>query len=174
MKYFLVESDKKYTDAPFLIDWFQKIRIENIEKGRSHLLPQRLVLPIRSNKDTVFIDVIFFPFLLVTETVRKVIAMYEPKTIFKQIALLDGKFEKTELYHLPILEKMNCELKKGQLVTEIELEYSKIKEKTIFQFTYQNSTYTVMRLDILESILRRGARGLSIIPLQVRGEAEDE
>ena len=37
------------------------------------------------NPDTVFTDVLSFPFFLVTQLGKDVICLYEPKTIFKEL-----------------------------------------------------------------------------------------
>ena len=83
MKYFLLHTDPQYTTAPDLLDWRDKIDPRYIRKGRSYRLPQRELLLIRENPDTVFTDVLSFPFFLVTQLGKDVICLYEPKTIFK-------------------------------------------------------------------------------------------
>ena len=80
MKYFLLHTDPQYTTAPDLLDWRDKIDPRYIRKGRSYRLPQRELLLIRENPDTVFTDVLSFPFFLVTQLGKDVICLYEPKT----------------------------------------------------------------------------------------------
>ena len=46
-----------------------------------------------------------------------------------------------------------------------------VGDTSIFQLADMKNIYTVIRMDILESMLKRGARGVGITPLQtVKGE----
>lgn len=168
MRYFVVRTDMDYTDAPEVINWYKDIDVRDIEAGRSHKIQQRSIFSINSNKDVIFTDILSTPFFLVTDLLEKVIKLYEPRTIFKQVVLLDSENEKVNLYHLPILKKVDCLMEEStcnldkSVITNFVLDYSKIKDNSIFQIANVNGIYTVVRLDILESFLRRGAKGLSI------------
>ena len=47
------------------------------------------------------------------------------------------------------------------------LDYDKIKDYSLFQISGVKNIYTVIRLDLLESILRRGGRGIAISPVEL-------
>ena len=83
--------------------------------------------------------------------VRDVIKMYEPTTQFKEIILLDRKNATSEIYYIPLLEHCDC------LAPESEL--SRGRDTLI---TPVLELYAVARLDLVESLLRRGGRGIGL------------
>lgn len=174
MDYFIITQDKRYTDAPNIINWFDKIDVKNICPARSYYLPKRLLLEIRNNPEVVFTDIVSFPFFLVSDICKQMIQKYEPRTPFKQIVLMDMKTHKMSLYHLPILKKIDClstdsVLNQDKSVIEkMVLQKDRIEGLSIFQIDGVKSNYTVIRLDLLESILRRGAKGIAIEQVEVR------
>lgn len=176
MKYFFISLDKLYTDAPAIENWSDIIDIRNIEMEKSHILSDRISLPIRSNLHTTFTDIISFPFLLVTEEFQKMIKLYEPLTPFKEVILLDGKNKLSELYYMPILERIDCltadsvyNLDKSVIKRGV-IDPAKTKDKAIFWLDGVNGTYTVVRLDLIESVLRRAGRGIALKELELKEE----
>ena len=160
MRYFLLKTDPKYNTSPVIENWYPTIDVRLICKEKGHKLPKRELLFIQSNPDTVFTDIIDFPFFLGTKMVRDVIKMYEPTTQFKEIILLDRKNATSEIYYIPLLEHCDClapesELSRGRdtLITAV-LDPEKIEDRSIFYF--------VARLDLVESLLRRGGRGIGL------------
>lgn len=168
MKYFLLKTDDKFDMAPDIMNWYSVINPKFIRRELSHNLPRREVLLIRENTDTVFTDVIHRPFFLVTTLVRDVIKMYEPATIFKEFVLLDRVNAKSEIYYIPILEYCDCLSPQSELsrdrsvIKKAVIDASKIQDRNIFYFEGVGSLYAVANLDFVESILRRGARGVGL------------
>lgn len=171
MKYFLLQSDTRYVDSPELLDWSAKIASRNICPEFSHKIARRQILNVRPNPYLTFIDVISTPFLLLSKRCMEAVKLYEPQILSKQIILLDMETPQRETYYLPILKRISC-LAKG---SEWNLDKSTLKKcvinlnaignLSIFQLADLKNTYTVIRLDALESMLKRGARGISIIPV---------
>ncbi|MEH2938400.1 hypothetical protein [Lawsonibacter sp. JLR.KK007] len=168
MKYFLLKTDPQFDTAPEIIDWFKRIDRRNICLGKSHNIEKRQLFFIKENSHTVFPDVLSFPFFMVTEALRDVIRMYEPKTIFKEIVLLGHKYAETCTYYLPILEYVDCLDPASKLtrdrstILEGIISRRKVDDRSIFYLAEVRNLYTVARLDIVESFLRRGAKGLSL------------
>lgn len=181
MNYFLLHSDPRYVDSPELLDWSGKIDPRNIRPGFSHKIARRQILNIRPNPYVVFTDVISSPFLLLSKKCMDVATLYEPQIISKQIILLDMETPQRETYYLPILKQIPClaagsewNLDKSVLRKGV-LDLEAIGDTSIFQLADMQSIYTVIRVDILESMLKRGARGIGITPLQtMKGEQKDD
>lgn len=172
MKYFLLKADSQFDTAPVIIDWFQKIDRRNIQLGKSHNIENRQLFFIESNPVTTFPDVLSFPAFMVTEKLRDVIKLYEPKILFKEIILLDQKYGKACTYHLPILEYVDC-LTDGSILTmdrsaiiSAEIEPSKMNGHSIAYVASVSNLYIIARLDIVESFLRRGAQGISLTDIK--------
>lgn len=168
MRYFIIDVDKRYTDAPTIINWYNKINIDNIKNGIYYNISKRTLLPLRANENIVFIDIIVKPTFLISDKLRKIFEIYDKYLKFKQVALLDSKNEKVELYHIPTIKSVDCLNEKTKfnrdksIITECYIDYDKVKDLSIFHIKGIKTEYTVIRLDLLESILRRGARGISI------------
>lgn len=64
MRYFLLKTDPKYNTSPVIENWYPKIDVRLIRKETGHKLPKRELLFIQSNPDTIFTDIIDFPFSL--------------------------------------------------------------------------------------------------------------
>lgn len=180
MNYFLLHSDPRYVDSPEFLDWRGKIDPRNIRPGASHKIARRQILNIRSNPHTVFVDVISSPFLLLSKKCMEVVTLYEPQVISKQIILLDMETPQRETYYLPILKQIHC-LAEGSewnldrsVLSKGVINLEPVGDTSIFQLADMKNIYTVIRVDVLESMLKRGARGVGITPLQtVKGEKCD-
>lgn len=168
MKYFLLKMDPQFDTAPEIIDWFKRIDRRNICLGKSHNIEKRQLFFIKENPHTVFPDILSFPFFMVTEVLRDVIRMYEPNTIFKEIVLLDCKYAETCTYYIPILEYVDCLEPSSRFsrdrstIFDCIISRKKVADYTIFYLAEVGNLYTVARLDIVESFLRRGAKGISL------------
>ncbi len=173
MEYYCLKVDKRYTDAPVVKNWYGKLKRENICLEKAHLLPKRELLEITYNSKVVFTDIITFPYFLVSDMCKKVISKYEPNTIYRQIVLMDIKSQKFQVYHLPILPQIApIKQKRDYLGLGVKEELPVLSEKDIgflkvFQVIELEKTYTIARLDVLESLLRRRAKGIDIEEVKV-------
>lgn len=173
MNYFLLESDPFYTDAPILRNWSGKIDRSLIVPGKSHQIPSRMIFDVYPNAHMTFIDVIDSPFLLLSKACMDAVNIYEPQIVSKQIVLLDAENSAKQTYYLPILPHLEC-LADGSILTpdgselkEGVLDLSKVGRAGIFHIAGLARFYTVIRLDVLESMLKREAHGIKITPMKV-------
>lgn len=165
MRYFIIKKDPEESLSPDIINWYGKIDVRNIRQGFYHALPERLLLKINGNERTVFTNIITRPFFLVSEGLKECLELYEPNLSFKEIVLLDQTYKQAQEYFLPTLEEVNCltenckfNMNRSELL-EAEFELSKIGDKSIFYLGDVNSKIIVVRLDVAESMIRRGSRG---------------
>ena len=110
------------------------------------------------------------------------LSAYEPQIISKQIILLDTENRNKQTYYLPILPHLDCLSEEsvlspdGSELREGVLDLSQISSEGIFHIAGLSRFYTVIRLDVLESMLKRGARGVKITPMRtstIEGGAVD-
>lgn len=168
MRYFLLKPDKDEVNIPNLRNWYSKVNPCKIGPQTAHELPKRVLLDLEPSVTRVFTDVVLSPFLLVSQTVRDVIAFYEPKLIYKDIVLLDRENHASALYYLPILESVDC-LVEGtkfnldkSLLKHAVIDPAMAKGRSMFKLGGVLNSYIVVRLDLVESILRREVRGVSL------------
>lgn len=168
MKYFLLRTDPQFHNIPKIRDWFEKVDRRNIRMGKSYKIENRQLFFVENDPQIVFPDVLSFPFFMVTEVLRDVILAYEPKTIFKEIVLLEQENAKTCTYFMPILDYINCLAPASTLtrdrstIIDAVLDLERLNGQSIFYIESVGNLYTVARLDIVESFLRRGALALGL------------
>ncbi len=168
MKYFLIKADPIYATAPDIRNWFGVFEKRDVHVERHQKMKDRFVLKIEPGKNTVFTDLISMPVLMVTEKLRDVIRLYERTTPFKEVVLLDYSRGISKLYYLPILQEIECLSEKSERmpncygIVKAVLDLNKVGEHSIFKIGGVFDDYYVVRLDVAESFLRRGAVGISL------------
>ena len=179
MKYFQLLLNDRYDVMPCINGWAQKYDTRFINEKDCHKLPSRDLLFVEPNRDTVFPSVVNFPFFLVTETVFDAVKLYEPGIVSKEVVLLDGQYAKSEVYFMPILKSVDClhpdTVWKSDRKTfnKIVLDRDKLGKEAIFRPAGASHTIAIARFDLIESILRRGAKGIGLIPLETRSSSEE-
>ncbi|MBD5135750.1 MAG: hypothetical protein K2I03_09345 [Lachnospiraceae bacterium] len=174
MKYYILKQDKDYTDAPVISNWFGRIDTDNIRPGKYKNLKEMYSLTIRDNKELYPVDFIMEPFPAVSAMVEHCIRVYEPNIGCSRLYLLEKTTGRAEEYFIPYLTEEDC-LAESSIVnrnrTVIEkpvIDINKVsRDRYIFLIGNMNSRYVVVREEFMESILRRGARGISLIPVEL-------
>lgn len=174
MRYYWIKEDKNYTPAPQIKNWFRAFDIRKLKPGYYKEIPKRMLFYIEGNPNTIFTDIIVSPFFLVSEKIKDCLQLFEPNLEFKEFILLDRNNRKAQEYFLPQLSEQNCLTKNSEFnldhskLNYIELNPEEIKEKAIFTLAEVKSRYVIARLDVIESILRRNAKGLCIEEVHVK------
>lgn len=174
MKYFVISTAADCVDAPRPRNWYGKIKPQWINPQNAHLLPNRELFFVEEQEQVVFTDILSKPSFMVSEMVSKVILMYEPLTKMKEILLLDGKSKESERYFLPILEEVDCMTNDSEynadksIIKRGILNYETVKDKAIFVIGGVKRQYVVGNLEFVESILKRGARGVGLQEIEYR------
>lgn len=169
MRYFLLKQDDLYSDAPYIKNWNQTIDVRNISLGGAHRLKHRILVELVPNRHVVFLDVLTNPTLMYSEKVKNVTELYNENIKHKQVVLLDSENMFSELYFMPILPVIDCLSDKSKfnldhsIVQEAILIEDKIRGHSLFWLAGVKSKYTVIRLDLAESLLRRRTRGVKLI-----------
>ena len=162
MKYFIINENKKITNIPQIINWTKVINPLYLKYGDYHKIAKRNLINIKSDKSTIFPDLIFHPFFLISKEVKEVLDMFEPNQVYKEVVLLDGENELMKLYYLPVLREYNCMAEGTEynldksIIRHGILDTSKIEDKCIFKVANVKNSHIIARLDFVESILRRG------------------
>lgn len=175
MKYFLLGEDRRITQRPFLLNAHEKLDVRDICEERAYRLPHRELIFVCGKNGIMFTDIISKPFFMVSEKVKEVIYMYEPKTRMKELVLLDKENASAETYYLPILQEVDC-LGKGTeynpahtALKKIVLDKEKVMGKPIFRIAGVEGQYVIGNLDIVESILKRGCFGIGLTEAKATG-----
>lgn len=163
MRYFIIEEDKSIKNLPHIQNWMKTIDARNLIWGSYHKLPEISTLYVQKDDFAVFADILSRPFFMMKKNLQEIIKIYEPNMGYRQIVLIDFKKESAEQYFLPHLQVIECLTKDTKfnldhsMIEHAVVEEKKIGEKAIFQLGQVSNRYVVVRFDVLESLLRRGA-----------------
>lgn len=173
MRYFLLEQDKGYTDIPVPLGWYEILApgkaMESLKK-----LPRRTIFKIKTGENTVFLDFMTDPVVMVSEKVKECLELYEPNIPFKEIVLLDRRKKMSRGYFVPFLTELNCLAEESEYTNwnydlkKAVLDGSKLKDKAVFTVKGPQKLNIAVRLDAAESLLRRSVKGLMFKEMEVK------
>lgn len=164
MKYFVVEVNEQYI-APVPIGWYGKIDKKTLSTKSSYQIAKNLLFSVESNMQMMFTDVLTSPCFMVSETIRNVIRKYDAFVYFIRIILLDKEHKQSMAYYIPYLDTVSCTHRKDMSrggMTYFEIDRKSVEEKVIVEITDGHDSHVLMRMDLVESILRRQAVGIGL------------
>lgn len=176
MRYYLIGQDKGYAKVPKMLDAFKRLSANQSRPPSQENLERRTIITMNSEPDTISPDIFMGTFFLISEEMKECMALYEPNMNFKEIILLDKKRKVMQNYFLPQIVELDCLTENRGFgfghyeLKNIEIDEKKLRDKAIFRLAGIEKDYFIMRLDLLESILRRGAKGITAEEVQVRSE----
>ena len=99
--------------------------------------------------------------------------MYDPLVEMKEVILLDSERRESKLYYLPILEELEAveEMHLSPFNKQEEnsmLVDGKISDKSIFIVKGKLKKYIICNLELIESLLKRGAVGIGLQEIKIR------
>lgn len=173
MDYFLLKQDTRYVNVPQLTDVHKNINIKDINLLRCDNISDTVILNVKAGKDSAFLDILDKPLFLMSDDLKNIIEKYNANIYFKTIPLIDLQHERQKNYCLPIFEELDALSEESEfnmdksVIKKIVLDSKKIKGKKIFKIKNEFKTLIVVRLDVAESILRRGFTGIKLEKLCV-------
>ncbi|MCM1233944.1 MAG: hypothetical protein NC489_27880 [Ruminococcus flavefaciens] len=167
MKYFLVEVSEQYT-APVPIGWYGIIDRKTLDRKSPYQMARHLLFSVESNMQMVFTDILTSPCYMVSETVRNVIRKYDPFVCFIRIILLDKEHRQSMAYYIPYLDTVQYSFKKNidKKESYFEVDKKSIGKKALVRIIDGHHEHVIMRMDLVESILRRKTVGIGLREIQ--------
>lgn len=172
MRYFLIETDEK-NRIPYSINKSRTIDIRLLTKENFGKLPRWNIVEMDIPQEVFFPDVLCDPFLLLSEACIKTVMMYQQDILYTGIKLWNKESGLNRTYFLPVLDDLECMSDEtqynsvGNRILKLVLDRGKIGQKVIFQVKGFDGKGFVGRLDLVESMLRRGARGIKLTEVEV-------
>lgn len=172
MKYFLIETDDK-NRIPYNINKNHAIDIRMLNKNDFDRLPMWNIVEMDFPQEGFFPDMISSPFLLLSETYLKTIMMYHADVLFKGIKLWHKESGINATYMLTVLYETDCMSDKtqfnsvGNRILKLVLDKEKVSSKAVFRFKKCDKNGIIGRMDFVESILRRGIKGIKLTEIEV-------
>ena len=171
MVYFLVSAEMKGSE-PQIMNWFQTIDPQDITPARAGNIPKWTRLPMKNG--TIFPDILTMPCLLVSSMVHGVLRLYDPQIQYKRIVLFERSKQGRALYYLPILPDCDCLLPESELSVDKSkilrgvIDLAKTDRRPVIKLDGVTTSHVAFRLDVVESILRRDAKGMKLTELEIR------
>lgn len=163
MRYFYIEEDKEVINRPQIMNWYKEIDERYLHYGTFHKVAEKTVLYISSNKSTYYPEIITTPFLMISKKIKDILKLYEPNMGYRQVILIDFNNDKATQYFIPHIKRFDCLTEKSEFnkfhtsLKRIVIDSRKVGDSCIFELDNVSDRHIIVRMDFLESILRRGA-----------------
>lgn len=169
-----METDRNYTKLPVIKDLHKNIDARDLHKNSYYKIPKRMLLKIMGDPDTQYTDIIVQPMFLISERIKNVLEKYEPNLNYKEIILLDQQYGRAEKYFLPTIEGIDCLEEESEfnldhsILNKIVIDSNKTEDKCIFAISGVKNRHIIVRLDFVESILRRNGKGFRLKEIECK------
>lgn len=166
MKYYLLTVDANYV-APVPVEWYGKIDRKSRMEKKAYQMDKHLMFQTEEHMQMIFTDIVTFPCIMVSKMIHDTIRLYDPDIKFTRIILYNKAQKRSMAYYMPFLKEMEVIWTNEQKGGAILLERKKIVEEVIAEVVYKGKTGIVIRMDLVESILRRGAIGIGLKEIHI-------
>ncbi|WP_042473902.1 hypothetical protein [Bacillus ndiopicus] len=175
MNYFILTQDKRLLHAVEPIGIAQVIKREQLTVERMEELDAiDRQFPLVQKKHHDYIDFIERPVALFSDAFKQLLEKYEPSLPRKPVILADIQNMKQTPYWLIIPPKVACLAPETQFhldgsVKKLVLDEVLAAPYPFFQIEGIHENYFVLNIELAESILRRGFRGLYLQKVETIG-----
>ncbi len=173
MKYFELKADPDLSNPIQMQKIDTRIYKNGISKENFDAIKRLHIAYFDHSEQTEICDAIYEPALMVSDALRRVFVLYEPKMEFKGVQLFANDLEDNTapLYWMPYIEPVVClstESKKypnGMLEKLVLDRNASIENRHIFRVAEILEYKIIVSLPVAESIIRRQMTGISFEPI---------
>lgn len=172
MKYFILSEQAENNPIPDIKNWFGKINSKN-NSEHFDFEKRWILLDSMIKEESIYMDILTFPCIFVSEKVMKVFCMYRSGIKATKAILLDSDSKNSLFYYLPELPKYELLSKestfdktKSRLLKGF-LDKDKIQDIPFFILGEISKATLVIREDVAESLIRRNVRGIQLQELSM-------
>lgn len=157
MQYFIVSVDDNYV-APVPSGWYGMIDKKTLHRKKAYEMSRHLLYETENHMQMVFTDIITFPCFMVSEMIKEVMIQYSPFTKFVRVVLFCKERDMSMTYYIPFLDIVEYGEK-----TDLNGGLKEVMEDRVAaEVKNGDKTQVIMRMDLVESILRRNAIGVGL------------
>ncbi len=161
MDYFWIQRDKRYSNLPRIRQFIIRYRASDFTVEGAHRIKDRNVVFVDSEMSLDYADVIDGQVFLISEGVKNVFQMYDPSISYKTFCLLNNVCMDLKMYYAPIMPisdgtDFSSDFNKKRdrrTLPALKQEYLK---RPIMRIRELAPDGVIIRLDVAESLLRRG------------------
>lgn len=126
-----------------------------------------LQFPVREKEVVEYVDFIQRPVSLLSDKLKQLIEKYVPDIYTKSVVLVDINRVRQDLYWLVVPPRIKClshqsEFHKDGTVKKLVIDEKKVASYKVFKIDGIMEEYTVISLDVAESLLRRDFMGIRL------------
>ncbi|WP_051775633.1 hypothetical protein [Paenibacillus tyrfis] len=171
MDYFLISQDTRIQSAVPIVPSSAKVFGGNPNQDPP-------ILYVRHHENNEYPDYLERPLQLVSNGFKRILKKYVPALALHMAILIDKQNGQQQVYWHPELDVIDCKSAHSEhdplgLVTRLILDESRIGDQVMFHVPSVLQPYTVIRLDLAESLLRRDLYGFQLTKAEtVKGDEE--
>lgn len=172
MKYFLIGTDEKNRN-PYNINKNRALDTRKLTREGIDTLPRWNIISMDLPDEGFFPDLICSPCILMSRDCIRAVTMYQPGIVYKGVKLWESDSGVNRTYFLSIIEELDCMSEKtqrsamGNRIIRLVLDEEKIGSNAVFRIKGCDKSCIVVRLDVVESLLRRGVQGITLEEVQL-------
>lgn len=164
MVYYRITKHPRYENIPVFKPFNQWLSARDYLNGDFIFLPNRIALQIYANPHTIYYDLLVTPFPLLSQKAWEVYENFHSKVPYKQVVLQSGEHDLAH-YRLPFLQKIPCNCNNYSKTAQLMFDTKQIKNQALFLATGSPHPLVIIRLDLVESLLRNGITGFDLSPI---------
>lgn len=156
MDYFWIRQDKRYCHTPVIQDFYSTFKRKDFVEESAARIPEKNAVITNSLIALDYVDILDDQMFAVSQTVRDIFRMYEPSMEFKDFCFLNNTLNTYYCYFTPVLDVIPC-LKGYETHTPVLIK-ERVMDSSILRVQDAREEMVIIRLDVAESLLRRGVR----------------
>ena len=115
-------------------------------------------------------DFITYPFMMIGDKLKKVLSLYQPNLAFKMVVMIDHQQGRQTVYHAMAVPEIDgaseLTIRHFGKIKTLILDGDKVGNNRIFRVIGDNRV--IVRLDVVESMLRRIPYGIIFEPVELK------
>lgn len=167
MNYYLVKKLEGIR-IPDIKNFNQVIRYRAFEENRPQAMPHRTVCVLNNPCDLG--TLLLSPFPLFHAETKRSLDLFLWNCQYREFIFLDQKKSISERYYLPFFLRIGGNItreeKTGDWILKLHSEWP--EDIPIIYLEEERKQQIVLRLDLLESLMRKGLCGVELVPLQMQ------
>lgn len=168
-------QDRRHLHTPYIHTLRDVVRREeDLYVREGAMVPDHSTVFVYPDRPCEFVSILDEQIYLVSERVKDVFSMYAPLMRYKQFFLFNNRWGEHHIYHAPIFRQLHCLSPESSWnafrnrVMHCVLDKDSIKDDPIFKVADAGERIVVIRLDVAESLLRRGIIDFRLEEMEVR------
>jgi len=175
VEYFIMRQDPDVKNGFKMLNWVKTIEKANPCKDLRLSKEEIRVMYVTSDVYNEYPDFIERPFNLIGDKFKHVMGLYQPNIYFETVVMIEHQREKQTVYHSMIVPEVDgasdLSVRYFGKIHDLVLDVKKVGNQRIFRV--EGDPRLIVRLDVVESILRRIPHGIMFEPVKLELEKEE-